>query len=176
MSNKALGVVAVIVLAAAGGCASSNRIAANKLTQTGSWYGELGIAGYLNDITVDSRSRLTKLSILGDANKVTVEDGATLGKVEIWGDDNTISIPEHLVIRVNEVGDGNKIVRRPAAPRKLAAEPLPMPAAPVVQRPVEPAPPPEPVEGAPSPEPTTRPAGGPVEDVEPTSEPNAPQK
>jgi hypothetical protein len=117
--------VALTVLAATG-CASANRIVGHNLKEVGQWYGELGVTGHLNEITIRSGSRLTKLSIIGDANHVVVEDQTTLGKIEVWGSNNTISIPEDLVVRVNQVGKGTQIVRRPPA---ASAEPVMEPAA-----------------------------------------------
>ena len=111
MKNTALIAASVILFGSLLGC-GSNRIVGHSLTQTGHWYGELGITGHLNNITVEKGSTLTKLSIIGDGNTVDIADGCTLGKIELWGDRNTVDIPGHLVVRVAEVGDGNKIIRR----------------------------------------------------------------
>lgn len=115
MKNTALIVVAALVLMGASGCSSTNRIVGHYLTQTGHWYGELGITGNINNVTVQTGSTLTKLSIIGDGNKVDVEDRVTLGKIEIWGERNTVSIPEYLVVRVAAFGVGNQIIRRTPA-------------------------------------------------------------
>jgi len=112
MTRTALIALAAAGLLAATGCTSANRIVGNNLTQVGSWYGELGITGHYNKITVLPNSRLTKLSILGSGNELIVDDHVTLGKIEIWGADNTVSIPASLVVRVNQVGDGSRVVRR----------------------------------------------------------------
>ena len=127
--------ISLIALAAAGllaatGCTSANRVVGNNLIQVGHWYGELGITGHHNKITVRAQSRITKLSILGSGNEVTVEDHATLGKIEIWGADNTVSIPAHLVVRINQCGDGSRVVRRmehPAAAAMAGTQALPPP-------------------------------------------------
>jgi hypothetical protein len=108
--------LAAVVLLAATGC--GNRIVGHNLKEEGHWYGELGITGHLNEVTIKSRSELTKLSIIGDANHVIVEDRTVLGKIEVWGENNTISIPERLVVRINQWGKGTQVIRRPAeAPR-----------------------------------------------------------
>lgn len=141
MIRTSLVALAAATLLAATGCTSANRIVGKNLTQVGHWYGELGISGHLNKITVQSQSRLTKLSILGDGNEVVIEDHVTLGKIEIWGANNTVSIPTQLVVCVNQVGDGSRVIRRPAevdtaettveapADTEAAAEPTPEPAA-----------------------------------------------
>jgi hypothetical protein len=116
MTRTPLIALAAAALLAATGCSSTNRIVGHNLTQTGHWYGELGITGNLNNITVQTGSRLTKLSILGDGNVVTLEDRCSLGKVELWGEANTVNIPDHLVVRIAQVGPGNQIVRHGTAP------------------------------------------------------------
>jgi len=139
MSRRSLTALAATIFLATLGC-SSNRIIGHNLKQVGRWWGELGITGHLNEITVQSGSRLTKLSIIGDANQVVIEEHATLGKIEVWGGNNTVSIPEHLVVRMNQVGKGTRIIRRPHAaslPTEAAMEthvPPPEPAAePIVE-------------------------------------------
>jgi hypothetical protein len=122
MSRTSLTALAATVLLAATGC-TSNRIVGHRLTQVGSWFGELGITGHLNEITIQAPSRMTKLSIIGDANKIVIEDRSTLAKIEIWGENNTISIPQHLVVRVNQWGKGNQIIRRPTEAQPAAEEP-----------------------------------------------------
>lgn len=134
MTRTSLGALVAATLLAVTGCTAANRIVGKNLTQVGQWYGELGISGHLNKITVRPPSQLTKLSIIGDANEVMIEDHVALGKIEIWGANNTISIPAQLVVRVNQVGDGSRVIRRPAevetAPDTAAeavAEPAPEP-------------------------------------------------
>jgi hypothetical protein len=153
MTRTSLTAFAACALLAVTGCASDNRIVGHNLKQVGHWYGELGITGHLNEITVQSGSRLTKLSIIGDANHVVVEDQTTLGKIEVWGENNTITVPEHLVVRMYQVGKGTRIVRQPretpspteaavrtyAPPIRLEVEPPAEPVAePAVEPPVEP--------------------------------------
>jgi len=129
MTRTSLIAIAAAALLLATGCTSSNRIVADKLTQTGSWYGELGITGHLNNVNVKAPSRITKLSIIGDANKIHVDDDVTLGKIEIWGGNNIINLPPHLVVCINQVGKGNQVVRR-ATTAELEAQ--------AAQPPVEP--------------------------------------
>lgn len=126
MSKRQASVVLAGLGLSVAGCAS-NAIVGHQLTQRDHWYGQLGITGHLNKVTVLRDSRLTRLSIIGDANTVTVEDDATLGKIEIWGQNNTVSIPASLVVRESVVGKGNQIIRRPAR-GKLAARSATQPA------------------------------------------------
>lgn len=95
------------------GCATSNRIVGHNMIEIGDWYGELGVNGDLNQVTVQRGSRVSKLSILGDANIIRVEEGVTLPKVEIWGGRNTVFVPQYLLVRVSQVGNGNQVVRYP---------------------------------------------------------------
>lgn len=142
MRKTSLIALAATMLTAATGCFSANRIVGHELRQVGRWYGELGITGHLNEVTIQSRSRLTKLSIIGDANHVMVEDHATLAKIEIWGENNTVSIPAHLVVRVNQVGKGSRVIRRPGeteAPIEPAMETYAPPTRIEVKPPIEPA-------------------------------------
>lgn len=125
MSRTALIAMAGVAFLAASGCSSTNRIVGHSLTQAGHWYGELGITGNGNNVTVQAGSRLTKLSILGDANTVTVEERCSLGKIELWGEGNLVNIPDYLVVRVAQFGPENQIVR--IAPG--AAPPMPPQAA-----------------------------------------------
>jgi hypothetical protein len=126
MNRAALIAMSVTALLAATGCSSTNRIVGHNLTQTGHWYGELGITGDNNHITIETGSRLTKLSVLGDGNAVTVEDRCSLGKIELWGENNTVNIPDYIVVRIAQVGPDNQIVRhRPGTARpmpRLAAD------------------------------------------------------
>lgn len=162
MSKTVLIALAAAVLAAVTGCASTNRIVGHKLKEAGQWYGELGITGHLNEVTVRSQSRLTTLSVIGDGNTVVVEERSTLAKIEIWGGNNMISIPDNLVVRVSQVGKGNQITRR-----------KPGPAAPMREPATEAAPkmyvPPEPVGEEPPAQPEAEPAVGEEAD-EPTED------
>lgn len=92
------------------GCVSSNRIVANRVVQSNTWYGELGITGVGNDITVQRGSDLTRLSIIGDFNRVRIEPRSTCGKIEIWGKECQVFVPAGMVIRKNVVGHGSEVV------------------------------------------------------------------
>jgi hypothetical protein len=153
MSKTLLSALTAAVLVAVTGCASTNRIVGHKLKEVGHWYGELGITGHLNEVTVRSQSRLTTLSIIGDGNTVVVEDRSTLAKIEIWGGNNTISIPDNLVVRVSQVGKGNQIIRRKPEPSAPLREPV-TEAAPKMHMP------PETVEEEPPAQPEAEPAAG----------------
>jgi hypothetical protein len=110
--NKGAWVLVIGSLLACSGCTSTNRIVGREGVHAGDWYGELGITGHVNQVTVKSGSRLDKLSIIGDLNKVFVEDRVVLAKVEVWGENNEISVPEWLIVRDYRVGKNNRIVRR----------------------------------------------------------------
>jgi len=126
MTRTALIAMGAAALLAASGCSSTNRIVGHNLIQTGHWYGELGITGDSNNITVETGSRLTKLSVLGDGNTVTVEEHCSVGKIELWGENNTVNIPDYMVVRIAQWGPENQIVRRgpgtPAPMPRLAAD------------------------------------------------------
>mgnify|MGYP001436812360 CR=1 FL=1 len=78
------------------------------------YFGDLGVQGHNQNVTVLKGSRVTKLSIIGNNNTVTVEDGASIYRVEFWGNGNTVIVPENLwLIRTNNVGT-NQLVRRPS--------------------------------------------------------------
>lgn len=110
--SKGAWILIVGTLLLAGGCTSTNRIVGREGVHAGDWYGELGITGHVNRVTIKSGSNLDKLSIIGDMNKVFVEDRVVLGKVEIWGENNEVLIPEWLIVRDYRVGKGNRILRR----------------------------------------------------------------
>lgn len=97
------------------GCSVSgdNRLVGNRMVRSDQWFGEFGILGHSNDITIQRGSRITILKIAGDGNGVTVEDGVSCAKIEIWGSTNTVSVPETLVVRDSIFGQKNRIVRRP---------------------------------------------------------------
>jgi len=153
--------VALLALVPLGGCVTGNRIVANKTVQSSRWYGELGITGHLNEITVQSGSNLTKLSIIGNFNTVHVMDHVRLGKVEIWGQDNKVYIPQGLLIRESIIGHGSEIVRvAPSEPQPRATptetfQPEPPPEEvkfePATEEPIESAEPTQPQGQSPSP-------------------------
>jgi hypothetical protein len=95
------------------GCASDNRIVGNRTIQGDTWYGDFGIVGHLNEVTVRTGSKLHKLKVAGDGNKVWVEDHVPLGKVEVWGANNELNVPETLYFVRSVWGKGNRIVTRP---------------------------------------------------------------
>ncbi|MCG3128335.1 MAG: hypothetical protein CHACPFDD_03218 [Phycisphaerae bacterium] len=104
--------VGLALLAGACGCSNSTLVAHNT-ARNGAFYGDYGVFGNNNQVTIARDSRLKKLSIIGDGNSVTVEDGARVVKIEFWGKNNTVSIPFGLKLREAEVGHGNAIVQRP---------------------------------------------------------------
>ena len=102
--------LALMVLASVSGCASTALIG-DKTTHTGRYHGSVGITGHLNELTIEPGSRLTKLSILGDGNVVHIDPDATLAKIDIFGGNNRIYVPENLIVRFDQVGRGNRIIR-----------------------------------------------------------------
>ncbi len=117
----------VLLLTLGSGC-GANWISGSHIRQRNVWYGDLGITGDDNDITVARGSRLIKLSIVGDENRVTVEDGVTLNKIKIFGDRNVVSIPEGLIVRVSQAGKANQIVRRGGSQKPESPQPATAPA------------------------------------------------
>lgn len=115
--KKALAIAALgLVSAALTGCGGpSNRIVGNRLERSGQWFGDLGVTGHLNKVTVENGSRIRKLSIVGNANEVALQDDVTCGKIEVWGADNVVIVPDDLILRDNQVGHRSRIVRRPAS-------------------------------------------------------------
>lgn len=102
-----------VALAFLSGCGMEMRVVAHRTDTNKQWFGDMGITGHQNKVTVAAGSRVEKLSIIGDGNTVFVEDNVTLSKVEVWGERNSISIPERLIIRDSLFGKGNIIERRP---------------------------------------------------------------
>ena len=94
------------------GCAP-NAYVGHQNGWAGVWFGDLGIKGNGNNVTVQRGSNLRKLSVWGDCNTVTVEDGVTLVHIEFFGQNNTVTLPAGLLIRLTDVGKGNSLVRRP---------------------------------------------------------------
>ncbi len=111
MMRMLIAAVTVGILVGTTGCAH-NAIVANNAMRVGVFYGDVGVKGDANNVTIMRGSRVPKLSILGNQNMVTVEEGVTLAHVEFWGLDNTVSIPETLTIRITEMGRGHQIIRR----------------------------------------------------------------
>ena len=115
MNRILTGVLALGLLLVTTGCAH-NAIVAHESVRVGTFFGDLGIKGNGNSMTVLRGSRLTKVSFWGDHNTVTVEQGVTLAHVEFFGKHNTVSIPDTLMVRLTEVGEGNKVLRRETPP------------------------------------------------------------
>lgn len=109
--------VGLALLVVGSGCSNSTLVAHNT-ARNGAFYGDYGVFGHSNQVTIARESRLNKLSIMGDGNSVTVEDGARVVKIEFFGKNNTVSIPFGLKLREAEVGHGNAIVQRPEPARE----------------------------------------------------------
>lgn len=105
-----LGLIAIFVSFLAG--CGDNRIVGHRITQRGTWHGEFGVTGNLNQVHIRAGSKLTKLKIFGDMNKVIVEDRVPIARLEIWGENNVVSIPEYMRVIVASVGKGNRVIRR----------------------------------------------------------------
>ena len=105
-----LGILSVLV-----GCAPGTSSVSHGTTPRARFYGDAGITGHNNVVTIDKWSRINKLSILGNANDVIVEDGVRVPLIEVWGSDNTISIPHGMIVQFRQVGSRNRLVER--APR-----------------------------------------------------------
>jgi hypothetical protein len=123
MKKALFGLVASLWLAAAG-CAVNPSVG-KGITTAQKYFGDLGVEGHNQNVTILTGSRVTKLSIIGDNNTVTAEDGAAVYRVEFWGNGNTVIVPENLwILRTNNVGT-NQVIRRPSgAPPVPPLEPL----------------------------------------------------
>jgi hypothetical protein len=104
------------LLVAGTGCAS-NPIVGQASQRSEQYFGDVGITGHGNSLTILPGSRILKLSIIGNDNTITVEDNVTIYRIEFWGKNNTISIPDYLSIRTNDVGS-NQIIRRARSVRE----------------------------------------------------------
>lgn len=102
------------------GCAG-NSVIAHKTTRAAKWYGDVGITGHQNVLTIEKNSLVFELSIMGDNNEVIVEDGASLAKIEIWGSNNTVTLPDGMHPKYRSVGDNNKVQNR-VAPWRTGAD------------------------------------------------------
>lgn len=111
------------------GCAQ-NAFVGHQNGWAGVWFGDLGIKGNGNNVTVQRGSNLRKLSVWGDCNTATVEDGVTLVHIEFFGKNNTVTIPAGLLVRLTDWGKGNTLVRRPEVWDRMTE--VPYSAAPVV--------------------------------------------
>lgn len=112
MNKLLLTVASLALISGAAGCAH-NALVGHESQRGGRFYGDYGIKGNNNTITIQKGSRITKLSFWGDGNTATVEDGVTLQHVEFFGSNNTVSVPGFLTFRVTQVGQNNQVVRRP---------------------------------------------------------------
>jgi hypothetical protein len=158
---------AVIVAVSLGvaGCAQ-NAFVGHQNGWAGVWFGDVGVKGNGNNVTVQCGSNLRKLSIWGDCNTVTVEDGVTLVHVEFFGKDNTVTIPAGLLVRLTDWGKGNTLVRRQEVWNRMIETPYgPTPAV-VPLGPATPIP-----TGTPVMPPPAEPSSGTEIPPEPTGEP-----
>ncbi|MFH1746822.1 MAG: hypothetical protein ABIG44_07225 [Planctomycetota bacterium] len=110
MSKIVLAILTLGVATLVTGCAH-NSVVAHESTRVGTFFGDLGITGHNNNLTVLHGSRLNKISFIGDNNTVMIEEGVTLGQIEFWGINNTVNLPESLMVRLTEVGRDNKVIR-----------------------------------------------------------------
>jgi hypothetical protein len=151
-------VLAGLLVAAGTGCAANPVVGTRGNVQAQQYFGDVGVTGHNQNVTLLTGSRVRKLSILGDRNTVTVQDEVTIYRVEFWGSGNTISIPEHLSLRVDDIGN-NQILRRP---REVSMTPEPtrfeQPPPAVTTSPIEPATPPQNRAAAPAVKPVPRPS------------------
>jgi hypothetical protein len=117
--------IAVVVSCLLGmaGCANSN-VVANNSSRSGQFFDDFGITGNNNVVTIEQWSKLTKLSIIGDGNEVIVEEGVRLPMIEVFGSDNVISVPDYLIVQMNQVGDGNRLVQRQTQARVQDTTPM----------------------------------------------------
>ncbi len=122
--KKALFVFAAVVGLGAMGCAPNPSVGTG-ITTAQKYFGDLGVQGHNQNVTVLKGSRVTKLSLIGNNNTVSVEDGAAVYRIEFWGNGNTVIVPDNLwILRTNNVGT-NQVVRRPTAGPPVIYEPLP---------------------------------------------------
>ncbi len=103
------------------GCAV-NSIVGHGAMGVGPYFGNVGMVGHNQTVTISRGSKVPKLSIQGNNCNVTVEDDAWVGKVEFLGNGNTVSIPADLLIGCTQIG-ANTIIRRP--PMRRAGEEWP---------------------------------------------------
>lgn len=94
------------------GCAHT-AITASGSRQAQVIHGSVGIIGEDIELTILAGSDVTKLSMMGEDIQVVVEDGAVVRKVEIVGEDNEVSCPTDLTVEYSEIGEGNRLIRRP---------------------------------------------------------------
>lgn len=76
---------------------------------SGVYYGELGLKGEDNELTLLDGTDLTKLSVMGKDNRVVVRPGANVMKVEIVGEDNRVECPAGMSVEYTEIGEDNEL-------------------------------------------------------------------
>lgn len=152
-----LSALATGLVLASTGCAP-NPLVGNSMVMSQQYFGDVGITGHGNNLTVLPGSRLHKLSLIGDNNTVTLQDDVTVWKIEFWGKGNTVSVPEYLSVRTNDVG-ANQIIRRPDNPVAMT-------------RTIEPPPTytPPPAEQPPAGQPAVQPPPKPADDLPPEAD------
>lgn len=111
----------LMILATVSGCATT-ALVGDKMTHTGRYHGSVRITGHLNELNIEAGSTLTKLSILGDGNVVHVDPDSTLAKIDIFGGNNRIYVPENLIVRFDQIGRGNRVIRESTANVAAATE------------------------------------------------------
>jgi len=164
MRTILLGALTAGLLLSTMGCAH-NSIIGRGVTRADQYFGNLGITGSGNNVTVLAGSRVPKLSLLGDNCTVTIQDGAFLHRVEFWGKNNVVSIPDAMILRTSEVGYNQIIRRSRETPRSADVAPwsgTPQTAAPAAAQPAHVAP----AGSIPPAWQTEQPAEVPEEDVE----------
>ena len=114
MNRIALGLLGMGLLLTVTGCASNPLVGSNGAGSR-QYFGDVGVVGHNNVLTVEKGSKVPHLSIQGNGNTVTVEDGAWVDRVEFWGNGNTVSLPNDILVRGTQIGS-NTIVRRARAP------------------------------------------------------------
>ena len=176
------------------GCASGTSLWSHGAVRSGQFFGDAGISGNNNVVTIQKWSRMNKLSIYGDNNEVTLENRVRVPLIEVWGSGNTVSIPYDMIVQFNQAGRNNRLVERVSRPLDgpigFEPEPVVMPE-PVTVREIEPMPmesaepttitpvytPPapepeplyEPMEETPATEQTPAPSGVIIRDVDPAN-------
>ncbi|MBN2448467.1 MAG: hypothetical protein JXO22_17200 [Phycisphaerae bacterium] len=112
------------------GCASGTSRWSHGAAHCGQFFGDAGITGNDNVVTIQRWSRMSKLSITGDNNEITLEDHVRVPLIEVWGSGNTVSIPHDMIVRFNQVGQSNRLVERVMAgltpPDVQSSEPMSM--------------------------------------------------
>jgi hypothetical protein len=85
------------------------------------YFGELGIVGAGNTVTVQAGSVVAWLVVNGSNNKVTIEDGVEVAKIKVSGAGNVVSYPAGQQVELLPSDTGNEIFARPAGAPASAA-------------------------------------------------------